>query len=143
MERVDRFCYLGEMLREEGGAELAVANRVGKAWGKINTMVPLLCYKSVSEKVKGRLYTACVRSCILYGNETWALTKEYQRKLENTESRMIRKMYSLREGIPVEKIRQEMGVMAINDAIKLGRLRWLGHVKRRGKLGKEMYGHGD
>ena len=44
---------------------------------------------------------------------------------------MIRKMYGLREGIPVEKMRQEMGVMAINNAIKLGRLRWFGHVKRR------------
>ena len=40
-------------------------------------------------------------------------------------------MNGLREGIPVEKIRQEMGVIAINDAIKLGRLRWFGHVKRR------------
>lgn len=40
-------------------------------------------------------------------------------------------MYGLRDGIPVGKMRQEMGVMAINDAIKLGRLRWFGHVKRR------------
>ena len=40
-------------------------------------------------------------------------------------------MYGLREGIPVEKMRQEMGVMAINNAIKLGKLRWSGHVKRR------------
>ena len=37
---------------------------------------------------------------------------------------MIRKMFGLREGIPVEKMRQEMGVMAINNAIKLGILRW-------------------
>ena len=131
VERVDKFCYLGEMLGEEGGAELAVANRVGRAWGKFNTMATLLCNKSVSGRVKGRLYTACVRSCLLYGSETWALTKEYQRKLENTENRMIRKMYGLRDGIPVEKMRQEMGVIAINDAIKLGRLRWFGHVKRR------------
>ena len=50
MERVDRFCYLGKMLREEGGAELAVAKRVGKERGKFNTMAPLLCNKSVSGK---------------------------------------------------------------------------------------------
>ena len=30
-------------------------------------------------------------------------------------------------------MRQEMGVMAIHDAIKLDRLRWFGHVKRREK----------
>ena len=35
VERVDRFCYLGEMLGEEGGSELAVENRVGKAWGSL------------------------------------------------------------------------------------------------------------
>ena len=71
----------------------------GQHVGKFNTMVPLLCNKSVSRKVKDRLYMACVRSCLLYGSETWALTKEYQRKLENTENRMIRKMYRLREGL--------------------------------------------
>ena len=49
VERVDKFCYLGEMLGEEGGAELAVANRVGRAWGKfntkLNTMVTLFAIK--------------------------------------------------------------------------------------------------
>ena len=66
------------------------------------------------------------------------------RKLESTENRMIHKMYGLKEGMPVEKMIQNMGVAAINDAIKLGRLRWFGHVKRRrGKLSKEMHGHGD
>ena len=104
---------------------------------------PRFCNKSVSGKVKGRLYMACVRSCLLYGSETWALKKENERKLANTENRMISKMCRLREGIPVEKMRQEMGVMAISDAVKLDRLRWFGHVKRGGKLGKEMYRYGD
>ena len=54
-------------------------------------------------------------------------------------------MYVLRNGIPVEKMRQEMGVIPINEAIKLGRLRWFGHVKKReeGNWLKEMYGLGD
>ena len=59
------------------------------------------------------------------------LTKENERKLVNTENRMIRKMSRMREGVPVDMTRQEMGVMAISEAIKLGRLRWFGHVKRR------------
>ena len=52
----------------------------------------------------------------------------------NTENRMIRKMCCLRDGIPVDMTRQEMGVMAISDTIKFGRLRWFGHVKRRDEL---------
>ena len=30
-----------------------MANRVGKAWEKFNTMAPLLCNKSISGKVMG------------------------------------------------------------------------------------------
>ena len=81
LERVGKFCYLGEMLGEEGGAELAVASRVGKAWGKFNTLAPLLCDKGVSGKVKARMYVTCVRSCLLYGIETCVLTMENQRKV--------------------------------------------------------------
>ncbi len=131
LERVGKFCYLGEMLGEEGGAELAVASRVGKAWGKFNTLAPLLCNKGVSGKVKARMYVTCVRSCLLYGSETWALTKENQRKVECAENRMIRKMSGVKDGVPVEKMRQEMGIMKITEVIRMGRLRWFGHVRRR------------
>ena len=79
--------------------------------------------------------------CMVVKRGPWK--KENERKLANTENRMISKMCRLREGIPVEKMRQEMGVMAISDAVKLDRLRWFGHVKRGGKLGKEMYRYGD
>ena len=41
------------------------------------------------------------------------------------------KIYGIREEIPVKKIKQEMAVMVINDALKLGRLRWFAHMKRR------------
>ena len=36
-------------------------------------------------------------------------------------------------------------IIICNHAIKLGRWRWLEHVKRReeGKLGEEMHGYGD
>lgn len=51
----------------------------------------------------------------------------------------------------MEKMRQELGVMTIKDAIKLGRLRWFGHVNRKhspwrfqadpGSLGYNGYTH--
>ena len=65
---------------------------------------------------------------MLYGSETWALTNENQRKLERTENMMICKLCGGGEGVPVEKIRQKMGIMNIMDVV---RLRWLGHVWRR------------
>ena len=83
--------------------------------------------------MKARLYTACVRSCLLYGSETWVVTKENQRKLESTENRMIRKMYNGkgRGGVSGDMLRQEMGIMKITEYVRMGRLRWFGHIRRK------------
>lgn len=42
-----------------------------------------------------------------------------------------------KEWVPVEKMRQERDVTTIKDGIKLGRLRWFGHVKRSVKRREE------
>ena len=44
---------------------------------------------------------------------------------------MICKMCGRGEGVLVEKIRQEMGIMNIMDVVRLRRLRWFGHVWQR------------
>lgn len=64
------------MIGEDGGAEEAVTNRINRGWGKFNMLAPLLCSVSVSDSVKARLYAACVRCCILYSSETWAVTAQ-------------------------------------------------------------------
>ena len=80
------------MLNEGGDAEMAMTVRISRAWNKFRELSPLLSSKSVPAKIKGRLYKACVRSCMLYGSEIWAVTTDMNNKLESTEMRMIRKM---------------------------------------------------
>ena len=63
----------------------------------------------MSEKVKAGLCVACVRSCLLCGSETWALLKEGQRRVERTENSTVHKMSGIKEGVPVEKIREKDG----------------------------------
>jgi hypothetical protein len=91
-EKVGRLYYLGDMLDAEGGAELAVATRVRCAWKKFREMSPFSTSKGVSVKMKGKVYLSCVRSCMIYGSETWPMKKEHEAKMETTEMRMIRQM---------------------------------------------------
>ena len=69
-ERVGSFCYLADMLDEERGAERAVITRIGKGWSKFRALAPLICAKSTPMALRGKLYSACVRSCMVYGSET-------------------------------------------------------------------------
>jgi len=48
LELVDKFCYLGDMLSVDGGADAAVEARISIGWNKFRQLVPLLTNKDVS-----------------------------------------------------------------------------------------------
>ena len=87
---VDKFCYLGDMLSVGGGADAAVVTRVSSGWKKFRELEPILTDKDVTSKIKGDLYTACVRSVMIYGAETWPMTQVLAKKLDCVEMRMVR-----------------------------------------------------
>jgi len=76
LELVDKFCYLGNTLSVDGDAHAAVENRIRIGWNKFRQLVPLLTNKGISLKVRGRLYSGCVRSSMLHGSETWPVRKK-------------------------------------------------------------------
>lgn len=133
LEKVDRFCYLGELISCNGDVNTAVTARMRCAWKKFRELSPILSAKKVSLAVKGKIYVSCVRSCMLYGSETWAVKAEQVSKLHRTEMRMIRWMsnVSLKEKKRSSDIREKMGVEAIDVVMRRNRLRWFGHVERR------------
>ena len=122
------------MLSSDGGCELAVISRINKAWNKFRELKPVLCAKGISLKVKRRVYVTCMRSCMEYYVETWALSAETERKLERTEMRMVRFMcgVSLRDKCTNSDLRNRVGIDSIVDAVRRSRLRWFGHVERKG-----------
>ena len=133
LEKVGRFCYLGDMLNADGGADSAVVTRIRCAWKKFRELSPMLTHSGASLKMKGKIYTSCVRSCMTYGSETWPMKAEHMTRLERTEMRMIRWMcrVSLKERTTNAALRLRMGIEAIDSVVRRGRLRWFGHVERK------------
>jgi len=84
--------------------------------------------------LKGRLYRMVVRPAVLYGSECWPLKKTQVQRLTLAEMRMIRWMcgYTRIDRIRNGVIRDFVKVAPIGDKIRETRLRWFGHVKRRG-----------
>ena len=70
LEKIDKLCYLGDVLDADGGCHSVVTTRVRSAWNKICEYLSILTRKGFTLKLKGKVYAICVRSCLMHGSET-------------------------------------------------------------------------
>src|SRR5664279_2122963 len=117
VECVDEFCYLEDMLSSDGGAGEASRVRVKCAWKKFRELSPILVAKGASLTLKGKIYSACIRSSMTYGSETWPMKVEDMHRLKDRKSS--------------EESRQRLEIGNVADVIRRNRLRWFGHVERK------------
>ena len=131
LEKVDKFCYLGDMLDADGGCDSAVTARVRSAWKQIREYLPIPTGKGFSLNLKGKVYATCV-SCLMHGSETWPMTVVHELKMNHTEMSMIRWMcgVKLNERKKSEQLRELLGLEPVSLMIKKSRLRWFGHVQK-------------
>uniref|UniRef100_A0A8D9FCJ3 Uncharacterized protein n=1 Tax=Cacopsylla melanoneura TaxID=428564 RepID=A0A8D9FCJ3_9HEMI len=64
------------------------AHRINAAWMNWKKMTGVLCNRRMN--VRGKIHKIVVRPAMLYGSETWALMKVYEKRLEVAEMRMLR-----------------------------------------------------
>ena len=135
-EIVDKLCYLGDMLSQEGGCEHAILKRIQTGWLKFRELSGLLIGKGMSLRAKGIIYTTCIRPAMLYGSETWPTKIEDIKKIQRSEMRMLRWMtgVSLSESKSNECVRSMLAIDDIGEVMRRNRLRWFGHVERRDEL---------
>ena len=135
-EIVDKLCYLGDMLSQEGGCEHAILKRIQTVWLKFRELSGLLIGKGTSLRAKGIIYTTCIRPVMLYGSETWPTKIEDIRKMQRSEMRMLRWMtgVSLSERKSNECVRSMLAIDDVAEVMRRNRLRWFGHVERRDEL---------
>ena len=58
------FCYLGVMLSDSRGCELAVSTCVKTAWKKFRRLLPVLTSRQLSYKTHGHVYSSCMLSAM-------------------------------------------------------------------------------
>ena len=140
VECVSKFCYLGDTLGSGGGVVEAARARVRCAWAKFKELSPILTVRGASYRIKGRIYSACVQSVLIYGTETWALKADDLRSLERTERMMVRWMcgVSLKDRKRSEDLCNLLGINCVADVVRRGRLRWFGHLERKSTLTLQM-----
>ena len=111
----------------------AARARVRCAWAKFKELSPILTVRGASYRIKGRIYSACVQSVLIYGTETWAMKADDLRSLERTERMMVRWMcgVSLKDRRRSEDLCNLLGINCVADVVRRGRLRWFGHLEHK------------
>ena len=119
-EIVDKFCYLGNMLIQEGSCEHAILKRIQTGWLKFRELSGLLIGKGISLRAKGIIYITCIRPAMLYGSETWPTKVEDIRKIQRSEMRILRWMtgVSLSERKSNECVRSMLAIDYIGEVMQ-------------------------
>ena len=132
IEKVSCFCHLGDFVGQRGQCFDATTVRMRSAWKKIRDLLSILTCRGLLLESRGYAYNACVRSVLLYANETWAATQEDVCRLNRNDAMMIRWICSakLRDKVASEELRSRLDLGSIDNALRCGRLRWYGHVQR-------------
>ena len=128
------FKYLGSVVANDVSMEPEIKSRLSKGWQKWRSLTGVLCDKNMPIKLKGKVHRTVVRPVMMYSSETWALRKKDENTLDTAEMKMLRWITGVTkmDKIKNEVTRGKMKVRKISEKITEGRLRWFGHVERRG-----------
>ena len=133
LDSVTEFSYLGVMFTSDGKWEKEVGRRLqmGRA-GLSSISKQVIWNKNVSAEVKKVIFSAMVRSRLLYGGEAWWAGKQLMGKLETVQNDFLRWIsgHTRKDKLHVHELRQELRMSSVEDELCRRRLYWLGHVIR-------------
>ena len=129
-------------MQESGSYEREVKKRVQAGWNRWRRVSGIICYKRLPARVKGKVYSSVVRPAMVYGLKTVAVTKKQVKEMEVAEMKMLSFAMGVtrKDKIRNEYIRGTVKVERLGMEMRKGRLRWYGHVMRRGQeyVGRKM-----
>ena len=96
-------------------------------------MYRLLKDRHVPKKAKLLIHMTILRPILLYGHESWILTKKLKSKITAADMKVLRlvKGVTRRDRIRNADIYDEFKIKPIIETIQTDQLRWFGHVMRR------------
>jgi len=135
LEEVDSFTYLGSIIDKKGGTDADVKARIGKARGAFTQLTNVWKSGSIGTKTKIRIFNTSVKSVLLYGSETWRLTKQTTNKLQAFVNSCLRKILKIRwpDTIRNEQLWEQTNQQRIEIEIRRRKWKWIGHTFRKPK----------
>ena len=126
LENVPHFKYLGSYVPD---SFLDFKSRKAQAWKACNKLEKI--WKSnLNRQNKINVFRACVESILLYGSETWTITKLLEARIDGCYTQLLRRALNIswKEHIPNKVVYGKLP--PITSIIKARRLSFAGHCLR-------------
>ena len=113
---MDDYKYLGSCI---SSSEKDFKTRKALAWVACNKLHKIWSSNLIDNSLKTKIFKTCVEPILLYGSETWSLTKKLEDQLDGTYTRLL-----------VTKSLIYDGLMPISLLSKAQRAQFAGHCYR-------------
>ena len=124
----DKFTYLGSSI---SSTEKDIDTRLTKASTAIDSL-SIIWKSDLIDKMKRTFFQAAVVSILLYGCNTWTLTKRLEKKLDGNYTRMLRAILNKSWRQHPTRHQQYGHLPPITKTIQVRRIRHAGHCWRSG-----------
>ena len=135
--QINQFKYLGSIITSDGKSEKDIITRIGMAKSAFMDLKKILTNKHISITTRLRVLKCYVWSVLLYGSETWTISKKMQKRLEAAEMWFLRRMLktSWTEKKTNEDILNKMDTSrSLMATILTRQLSFFGHIIRKDGL---------
>lgn len=132
IEDVSSFTYLGVTVNKEGGTNEEIRTRIAKAQNCFCRLNNVWRSSKLVSSTKLNLFNALVKSVLLYGCETWKLTKAQNNKLDAWQNKCLRKILQIYWPYTISNVQlySQTRQMPLQNTIRNRRWKWVGHVLR-------------
>ena len=129
---------LGTMVTSRNEMEREILARITSGNRCFYSLQHLLKKRNISRSTKLIIYNTIIRPVVLYGCETWTLTKRQEQRLLVFENIILRRImgpiYDRQEGVWRRRHNEELREISrqplITNYIRAQRIRWAGHAAR-------------
>ena len=117
----------------KGGVTADIKARIGKARQSFGRLKPVWRASNLTKKTKLRIFNSNVKSVLLYGSETWCLTKVNENRLQTFINKCLRYILGIwyPERISNQELLERTAQEPVADVIRKRKWGWLGHTLRR------------
>ena len=121
------------MVDKEGGGDRDIKNRLQKARGAFHRLARVWNTRGIGRKTKIHLFKTLERPVLLYGYETWKITKRDEKQLDTFQTKCLRRILRIRwqQRITNSRILEISGMENISCEVRRRRWNWIGHILRR------------
>ncbi|XP_035696731.1 uncharacterized protein LOC118430128 [Branchiostoma floridae] len=132
VEVVSCFTYLGSVITQDCKSDQDVKRRLGIASAAFASLGRVWRCKHLSRTAKLKVYNTLVLSVLLYGAESWTLTKSLKQKLDSFDSQCLRNIEGIRwqDHVTNEVVRHTTNQIPVSQKITKYQLNLLGHISR-------------